>query len=442
MLIEFKVSNFRSFRDEQKLSLVAAAHEKQRPECLIDRPDLKGLKGTKFLKGAAIYGANASGKSNLIKAAQFFFRFVCDSATRTQAEDPTGAAPFRLDEATATEPSRFEATFVLGDTRYMLGLSVDSARVREEYAYSYPKGYPRRIFRRTFDSDSGETRWEGPSEGPEIERGLIEKTRDNASFVSVAAQWRHPELEAVRQGLKTRFLWLDTDYSGLAATASLVASSKERDFWIRKLRLSDLGIEDLNIQWTPVDESWAPPPPDAWTPYAKTTFVNLRGTSGTPHRELLELKFAHSGAGNRSILFDPDDESEGTLRYFSLLGPWMAALAKGLTVFLDEIEAHLHPILVRKLLDLFFSSEHNPHGAQIVFATHDATLLAPSLLRRDQVWFVSKTREGASILYPLSDYKPRKDEAFGRGYLLGRYGAIPHIPDGLAPVEAPVEGER
>lgn len=437
MLIEFKVANFRSFHEEQTLSMVASNREKDLPQCRVDRPDLPGLKGIKFLKGAAIYGPNASGKSNLLKAVQFFVRFMCDSATRTQSEDPTGTTPFRLDQATMTSPSSFEMSFVIGDARYMIGLSLDTGRVHQEYAYSYPKGLPRRLYRRTLDLDTGKHEWEGPSDGPGLDHGLIEKTRDNASFLSVAAQWRHVELESVRRGLREGLISLIPEGFGLGPTATVFSDPATHSAWVDRLRVADLGIDEVTTNWTPfagsplthlASEMERPPAPH--TSKIQLAFRNPPGASGDD-LEILDLKFGHRAAGGRTVMFSPEDESEGTLRFFTLLGPWLEALARGRTLFLDEIEAHLHPILVRKLLELFFSKEHNPLGAQIIFATHDTTLLTPTLLRRDQVWFVDKTREGASRLYGLLEYKPRKDEAFGRGYMLGRYGAIPFIPEGL-----------
>jgi hypothetical protein len=146
----------------------------------------------------------------------------------------------------------------------------------------------------------------------------------------------------------------------------------------------------------------------------------------------MEINLTHKAEGIDPVSLDyEEEESAGTQRFFSLIGPWMDTLDNGYTVLIDEIETSLHPILVKELLELLFSSQYNTKGAQIVFTAHNPILLDSTLLRRDQIWFTEKSSAGATHLYPLTDYKPRKDEALAKGYLAGRYGAIPYLPDGL-----------
>jgi AAA15 family ATPase/GTPase len=125
------------------------------------------------------------------------------------------------------------------------------------------------------------------------------------------------------------------------------------------------------------------------------------------------------------------EESAGTRRLFALAGPWMDIINHGYLVFIDEMETSLHPLLVKELVKLIQNAESNSLGAQVVFTTHSPTLLDTELLRRDQIWFTEKDENGATKLYPLSDYQPRKGEAIAKGYLAGRYGAVPFIPEGL-----------
>ena len=141
---------------------------------------------------------------------------------------------------------------------------------------------------------------------------------------------------------------------------------------------------------------------------------------------------------NENISFPLKEESDGTQRFFQLLGPWLEAVHDGYTVFIDELEASLHPLLTRELIKFIQDPRNNKTGAQLVFATHDVTLLDPELFRRDQIWFTEKDKGAATNLYSISDYnerKPRKGEAMQKGYLAGRYGAIPileafSIPNG------------
>jgi AAA15 family ATPase/GTPase len=146
----------------------------------------------------------------------------------------------------------------------------------------------------------------------------------------------------------------------------------------------------------------------------------------------LKITLIHKAEGIDPVPLDFDkEESEGTRRFFGLIGPWLNILDKGYTVFLDEIETSLHPVLVKELLKLVFSSQHNPKGAQVVFTTQNPLLLDNALMRRDQVWFTEKSPGVETHLYPLTDFQPRRDEARERGYLAGRYGAIPFFPEGL-----------
>jgi hypothetical protein len=142
-------------------------------------------------------------------------------------------------------------------------------------------------------------------------------------------------------------------------------------------------------------------------------------------------ELAHRCADGMELPLPWESESAGTRRLFGLVGPWLDIMAKGYTVCVDELETSMHPLMTRELLRLFFSNQENPHGAQILFTTHNPILLDSTLLRRDQIWFTDKTDDGEAHLYPLTDYSPRKGESLVRGYLSGRYGAVPFVPAGL-----------
>ena len=144
-----------------------------------------------------------------------------------------------------------------------------------------------------------------------------------------------------------------------------------------------------------------------------------------------DVKVQHHADGMPDQDLDFAQESAGTRRLFALAGPSIDILESGYTVFVDELETSLHPILVRAFLQLLFCEQNNPNGAQVIFTTHNPILLDNTLLRRDQVWFTEKGKDGATHLYPLTDYKPRKGESLAKGYLSGRYGAIPFLPEGL-----------
>lgn len=440
MLIEFKVTNFRSIREEQTFSLVAAKTDKDLPACVIER-ELPGLSGVKFLNGAAIYGANASGKSNVLAAIKYVSDFVQQSATRIQPGDKTGAEPFKLDRASATKPSEFEVTFVADGVRFVFGFAVTPERVIEEYLVAYPKGAPQRWYHRKFNVKTKSYEWAIPSTAFKQDKSLQDKTRENSLFLSVGPQFNHTQLTQVFNWFKNKLHFIHPSaesglrpdfaatYSpGTASTLALGAGSRlcpdfaatawqitnptHYDRIVNLLRSADFGVADARVQ-------------------------QLNIMVEDPESELeqgddFRINLTHKAEGIEPVALDFDDEeSAGTRRFFALIGPWMDILENGYTVFVDEIETSLHPVLVKELLKLVFSSKNNSKGAQVVFTTHNPVLLDSTLMRRDQVWFTEKSPNGATHLYPLTDYQPRKDEALARGYLAGRYGAIPFLPEGL-----------
>jgi uncharacterized protein len=407
MLIEFKVTNFRSIREEQTLSMVASNSEKNLPECLIKR-DLPGLAHVKFLKGAAIYGANASGKSNVLEAIQFLVNFVRNSATKLQPGDSTQTQPFKLDQTSIHEPSKFELSFVADEIRYLFGLSLTTQQVTEEYLVAYPKGLPQRWYHRTYNEQEKTYTWSKPSTGFKQDKSLEERTRSNSLFLSVAAQFNHLQLTPVFNWFKSNILSIKLSEENFLIphyTVWLLENSYYDARILELLKNSDIGICDVRVEPKIFD---------------------------LDDFEKLLINLMHRGEGNRAIPLDfSKEESLGTRRFFALIGPWIDILESGNTAFVDEIETSLHPFLVRELLKLLFSEKNNPKGAQVIFTTHNPILLDNNLMRRDQIWFTEKSPAGATHLYPLTDYQPRKDEALAKGYLAGRYGGIPFIPEGL-----------
>jgi uncharacterized protein len=428
MLIELKVANFRSIREEQTFSLVAGKTDKELASCVIDR-ELPGLSGVRFLKGAAIYGANASGKSNVIEAMAFVTSFVQHSATKLQPGDPTGAEPFKLDRDSASKSSDFEITFVAENDRFVFGFSVTPNRVVDEYLVAYPKGAPQRWYHRTFNAEKNAYEWARPSTTFKHDKSLEEKTRDNSLFLSVGPQFNHAQLTQVFNWFKNsvRFIRLSADAMlHPRFTAELVAKPTHHDRIMTLLKSADIGVVDAQIQEKEFDMEVLK------KTLSESVLATLEKDGYLKSRKQVEINLTHKADGMGPVALDFDgEESAGTRRFFSLIGPWTDILDNGHTVFVDEIETSLHPLLVKELLKLLFCRKNNPKGAQVVFTTHNPILLDGTLIRRDQVWFTEKSPVGATHLYPLTDYQPRKDEALAKGYLAGRYGAIPFIPEGL-----------
>jgi uncharacterized protein len=433
MLIDFKVTNFRSIREEQTLSLVASNYEKDLPDCVIER-DLPGLSGVKFLRGAAIYGANASGKSNVLQAIRFLANFVRKSATKIQPGESTQTEPFKLDQTSITQPSKFEITFVAEDIRYLFGLSLTTQRVIEEYLVAYPKGLPQRWYHRTYDEQQQTYNWARPATGFKRDKSLEEKTRENSAFLSVAPQFNHPQLTPVFNWFKTNFHFIQLSADGVFGpdlTVKQLAKPDHQDRILTLLKNADIGVSEAKVVRKPISIEIIA------KFFSKTVIQELKleealAKEPLASKEKIEIQLFHKVDGMDPVSLDfESEESAGTRRFFSLIGPWLDILESGKTVFIDEIETSLHPLLIRELLKLLFSAENNPKGAQVVFTTHNPILLDTTLMRRDQIWFTEKSSTGATHLYPLTDYQPRKDEALAKGYLSGRYGGIPFIPEGL-----------
>lgn len=428
MLIEFKVSNYRSIKDEQVLSLVASNYDDLLPENLI-HPNLPGLSKAKLLKGAAIYGQNASGKSNVLDALRFMARFVKRSAIRIAPNDPTGTKPFCLDNESLLKPSSFEIMAVIKKIRYVYGFALDKQRVYQEYLIAFPKGSAQKWFNRTYDQEKKEYIWDPSTTFFKLDTDLCNKTRPNSLFVSTGAQFNNDQLTAIynwfSEGLRFVNLTAESSFSPVF-TANLIEEQKPNLAAILALLESaDFGISGADVKHKELSNE------EIKTIYPPSMVRNMEATSKLPGIKMLEINFKHRGTSGQDKVIGFSDESAGTRRFFSLAGPWLDILDHGYTVLIDELENSLHPILIKKLLKLLFNSQLNQKGAQVIFTTHNPILLDTDIIRRDQVWFTEKDDNGATHLYPLTDFKPRKTESLVRGYLAGRYGAIPFIPEGL-----------
>lgn len=377
MLLRFRFSNVLSFRSEQELSFVAAPLA-DRAAMLI--PSTAAQYGV--LPALGIFGANASGKTNVLKALAFMSSAVEHSY---RAWDPAGGIPrqpFKLSRPALEEPSTLAVDFLLNGIRHQYGFVVDSNVVCEEWLYVYPNGKKQAWFIRKHDSPiSFSSKMHGEN------RAIEALTRPNSLFLSTAAQNNHGALTPVYRWFSDQLDFVYADRQGLAGrTASLCSEAAVRSAISEILSQADLGI--LGIEALP------------------------------------KLKLSHRTDGP-PVLFDLDDESRGTAAFVSLLGPVLDTRRQGGLIAIDELDAHLHPLLALRLIELFTSREHNKSGAQLIFTTHDTNLF--KALRRDQIWFTEKKDDGASTLYPLTDFKPRRDENLQNGYLQGRYGAIPFV---------------
>ena len=373
-------------------------------------------------RAATIYGPNGSGKSRLIEALAFMQDFVVDSARETQAGDPVLVAPFRLDVQSPRKPSRLEIAFVQEDTVYEYGFSVDAERVwNEQLSARLPGGRIQRWFSRNFDPSSGEYEWiYGPSfQG--ARKMWRTATRPNALYVSTAVQLNSDSLRPVIEWFRKLAVIPPNGISPYFTSVKLLEKPDGCERVVDFLRQADIHVSDIRIQEKEMNPEKAPA--------QVKKILEKKPSRPRKAREIQKVEFGLPVKGTESLAYlDFFEQSDGTQRMYSFALPWLDIIDQDRVVVVDELDRSLHPHLVRFLIA--FINRPGKTRAQLVATTHDAALLQDrDVLHRNQVWFTEKGLDQAASLTPLSDYHPRKKESLSRGYLGGRYGAIPNVSD-------------
>ena len=417
MLIEFSVTNFKSIQTTQTLSLVASpATELQEQNCFTTSE--KGMPW--LLRSIAIYGPNASGKSNFLEAMDFMESFVTESSKDGQEGEQIEVNPFLFNTVNRDEPSVFEVLFLQEEVRYQYGFAVNHTRVTHEWLIAYPEGRPQRWFEREYDAASNKESWYFGSKFKGHKAIFQETTRANALFLSTAVQLNNEQLKPIYNWFHQKLRTIGV--GGLAPTysASMCKTEAGRRKILELLNAADLSISDLKVEMKKFDLNDLPS--DMPEPFREVIHKELDG------KEMPEVKFLHRVEGSEELVaLDSDDESVGTRKLFALAGPWLNVLENGYVLFADELNNSMHPLMVRFLISLINNPQINRKNAQLIFSTHDTSVLDNDLFRRDQIWFTEKDNNNATKLYPLSDFTPRKGEALEKGYQNGRYGALPYI---------------
>ena len=411
MLLEFRVSNYRSILNEQVLNLVAAKDPTKLENC-----SPTGLSGLPYVvRSAAIYGPNASGKSNLVRALGFFQSVVKLSAKNMTEGDAFDFEPFRFAEDQAEVPTEMEVTFVEAGVRYQYGFRLDRERVHEEWLLVYKSRKPQEWFLRQFDAQTQKDEY---SFGSYLtgERKLWQRsTRANALFLSTAVQLNSEQLRPVFQWIVERLSILSS--TSPAATIDLLEDESGKQAVLELLAEADLGIKDARVHRVPM--------PDAVLRRIERMIPGELREGWQPQHTRVELEHQAILQDGKTILasLPLEEESLGTFRLFSLVAPFLDALKQGNVLVVDELDRSLHPLLTRFLVSRFH--KRNESGAQLIFTTHTTSLLDQDWLRRDQVFLVDKDRNLASRIYPLTDIQVRKNAPLEKIYLHGRLGATP-----------------
>jgi len=425
MLIEFKVGNFLSFKKTVTLSMVAMRRTDED-----DQPNLFGYHDLNILKSTAIYGANASGKSNFIKALRFYRNYIRNSSIGTQVDERIPIKRFVLSDDIADEPAFFEATFVHNSVKYRYGFEATENEIIGEWLFGAPKGREAEFFvRNRANIKIGDYFKQA--------KGLDKVTRDNALFLSVAAQFNNEQAKNI-------FEWMNDfnvisgldDHHYLPYTLERIEDKKNKNSILNLLKVADLSISDIRLDTQELSINDLEDDQIALI-NDRINLVKKKLTKKNDSIELdekiiqNELKTVHRKYNNEKSSgqyeFSLSEESKGTQKLLALAGPIIDTLENGKVLVVDELEARLHPLLTKYIVSLFNSKKHNLNNAQLIFVTHDVNFLRNKTLRRDQVWFIEKNRYGASDLFSMIEYNVRKDANYYSDYLSGKYGAIPVI---------------
>lgn len=427
MLLEFRVRNFRSIRDEQTLSLVAAKNDKELVESHLAPTGLKAL--SHAVRSAVIYGPNASGKSTLLDSLSYMRSVVAESATAIQPGQTYNVPPFKLDESFAKEPTSFELTFLLEGVRHQYAFSLTPQRIISESLVVYRTAKPTELYSRRFVPDSERYEYEFSAYLTGSRKLWQESTRSNALFLSTAAQLNSEVLSPVFSWIVNSLVYLPANSEiNNEFTTAMLGSDDGRAAVCDFLSSADISI--ANIVAVPRKGYRAQ---FLIPPAGEAQVSRIEG-------EFLFPVFEHS-TPNGKAMFELAEESQGTRRLFGLAAPVLDVLREGRVLVVDELDSSLHALMVRRLIAMFHNPEINKSGAQLIFTTHDTSLLDLTIFRRDQIWFTEKDNDQATRLYPLSDFSPRKHEALERGYLMGRYGAVPFFAHFPAVPAAPLKRE-
>lgn len=417
MLLEFTVGNFLSFKEKKTLNLTAAPIKEHLKTNLFETERYK------LLKGAVVYGANSSGKSNLIKAMSTMRWLVMGSFERSSTSE-LDVTPFLLNSANAEKPSFFEALFLINDTRYRYGFEVTSTMVKSEWLFEAKKLAEKPLF---FRQDDGIDVMKGFPEGKDLE----EKTRGNALFLAVVDQFNGSVAKQIVHWFDNFIAISGLSHEGYTGITFEMLENEQTKPRLQKFYNNlDLGFDDIKLIKKAFDITRLPK--DMPESLMQELSTKLEGKTMV---DALTLHKKYDSENNviGSVEFDMDmQESAGTNKVFNISGPIFDTLEDGGVLIIDELDSSLHPLLTLAISKLFNSQEHNPKNAQLIFTTHDTNLLCYGIYRRDQIYFVEKDQYGASDLYSLVEYREegrtvRKDRSFESDYIQGRYGAVPFI---------------
>lgn len=421
MLIQFSTKNYKSVKDEQTISMLSSSLSEYKENTFIKNK-------TSLLKSAALYGANASGKTKFIEAIAFMKSFIINISPGAQSFQEIPIEKFRLNVINETQPSLFEVAFIHNGMKYLYGFELDTEMVHKEWLYYFPNNRKTELFTRKKLNVNTSVQLDA-------QRKYIPDLTAKMLFLTVADKWGSDHAKQVSAWFKGQINVLMPSIPGSLETFSLNSSLKEenRKEMLPYIKTADSSILDLRTSVMDITESEvykkipAKDREKIWAPGLKHNFWEII----TKHQKF-----------NNKTPVDIEDfelnrnESSGTIQMFNLSAPIIDTLKKGGILIVDELDSRLHPLLTSYIIEQFHSKKTNPKNAQLIFSTHSTYLLKANMFRRDQIWFAEKDNYGGTNIFSLAEYqqpgtgsKIRKDASFEKDYLNGKYGGIPTLDD-------------
>lgn len=422
MLLSFTVGNFRSFKEYKTFSMTAAPIQEH-------KEFIRESEGFKLLPVAAVYGANSSGKSNLILALQMM-KAVLLSSVKTNPTEELKTDVFKLDELYSQKPTFFEVLFTLNDNTYKYGFEYSTKKINGEWLYTIKNNRSKAYFVRN-------------NEGIGVSKDFLEgvgkeeSTAENRLFLSLVAQLNGKISTSIMNWFEEMQVISGLDDSDFEVQSLLSLFTKDAEAATAQkfIKTMDLGFsnfqkDEIGIKSFLLDNMSGFRPNDSF----KELLSEKLERSKVPTIKTGHMVHYSDGSSKEEFFFYKKMESEGTKKIINISSPIAKALSKGGTIVIDEFDAKLHPLLTRKIIKIFNSLDSNPNNAQLIFATHDTNLLSNKIFRRDQIWFAEKIRQDESTdIYPLSEIKEqngekiRNDRIYEKDYINGKYGAIPFL---------------
>ena len=413
MLVQFSVNNFRSIKDTASLNVLVSKSKNDKLK------NYFSIRNYNLLRSTVIYGANASGKSNIVRAIAIMKNLVLNVYKIIQSTDKLPHEPFRLSTQTQNSSTTFEIIFFKNNIKYRYGFEYDNSTVFSEWLFFDEKGKEAKLFFRDIDEDDYVNR-EKFKEGYRFFDRKNKKINiaENQLFIWKCDQ----ENGQISKSILDWFINLNIlDGVTIKENITLQLIPKFKAEILELIKRADIDIEDVSVEEEEIEDINRLPfrLKDDISQKIKVSRILVN----TKHK-----KFDEVGNIVGDEEFDLDEESTGTRKLFSLAAPIIDTLQKGSVLVLDELEANLHPILTQYLIKLFNNEDTNKNNAQIIFTTHDTNLLKPYIFRRDQIWFTEKDNFSSTKLYSLIEFKGiRAGEDFEKQYIQGKYGAIPYI---------------